>query len=257
MFTTADINGGSIDGTTVGASVVSTVRSSSFSVPSANYNGTSAGFVFEDTAGTRSGLVKESISAPVKLKQTGVGALGFINSSEMASATNGTTGYFAESIPIPLLDPSILSTSSQRFSFQIAHGFSRPPKTVNWYWEKVDQTNLDPGTAGPRPNIPIPATPVSSYATGDRVEIGRTNQGPDYPFNRTDPGQAIFSTWKDPDYVGIVMDMGSWDIIDRYWIGLWIISTKNNAPGAAGLVYNEIINEGYWRNWQLVVEAWE
>ena len=256
LFTTVDINGGTIDSTPIGSGVVSTVRSSSYSVPQANYNVTNGGFVFEDGFG-RAGFTKETVTTPVKLRQTGSGQRGFIKSSEMVSATNGTTGYFTDSIPIPAFDPAFGAGRDQRFDFQIAHGFSRPPKTVNWYWEKVSQTNLDPGGPGPRPNFPIPTTPVSSYTTGDRVEIGRTNQGQGYPTTRSTPGQATYSTWKDPLNVGIVMDMGFWDSLNTYWIGLWVIGTKTNTPGAAGLPYMEIINEGFWRNWQLVVEAWE
>lgn len=256
LFTTVDINGGTIDSTPIGSGVVSSVRGSSYSLPQANYSTYNGGFVFEDGAG-RAGFTKETLSTPVKLRQTGSGLRGFIKSSEMVSATNGTTGYFTDSIPIPVYDPAFGAGRDQRFDFQIAHGFSRPPKTVNWYWEKVNQTNLDPGGAGPRPNFPNPTTPVSSYTTGDRVEIGRTNQGQGYPTNRSSPGQATYSTWKDPLNVGIVMDMGFWDSLSTYWIGLWVIGTKTNNPGAAGLPYMEIINEGFWRNWQLVVEAWE
>tara|TARA_R110002096_G_scaffold245556_1_gene437805 strand:+ start:1229 stop:3115 length:1887 start_codon:yes stop_codon:yes gene_type:complete len=263
LFTTADINGGTIDNASIGTDVVSTVRGSEFSVPSANYHPVTGGFLWEENGANGAGFTKDTVALPVKLRQTGTGQRGFINSSEMVSAANGTTGYFTDTVTFPALGDLPSSRSTQVHSFQIAHGFSRPPKTVNWYFEKINQVLLVPPAATPGIGYPATAPWPSTYTTGDRVPIEGIFQlglsPPDYTNSK--PGTS--SSWKDPAYVGIAFFMGFFDISVNEWDQFIIIHAKNNIPRSTAPVpplgwdFYEPINWGFYRDWQLVVEAWE
>ena len=257
----AAITSGTINGATIGASNASTVRGTSYSVPQADYDIFNGGFVWEDGFG-RAGFTKELLSTPVKLRQTGSGQRGFINSSEMVSAANGTTGYFTDTVTFPALGDQPaggIGQSQQYHHFQIAHGFSRAPQVVNWYFEKVTQTNVSPGGAFLGNNLPSP--PVqSSYSNGDRVPLADVVEiGPSTPLPNGETGS--YSTWKNQVHIGIALQMGIWDV--NAWYNFLYIHRKNNLINTSAnsntLFYEvwEPINEGYWRDWQLVVEAWE
>tara|TARA_R110000868_G_scaffold410503_1_gene698704 strand:+ start:6940 stop:8685 length:1746 start_codon:yes stop_codon:yes gene_type:complete len=223
-LTTADINGGTIDGvainastvdgTAIGSSVVSTVRGSSYSVPSANYGLLTGGFVWEDTGATRAGFIKEGILSPVKMKQTGLGTAGFITSSEMVTSTpTNNTGYFR--------GEHVFSTDVQSVSVVLDHNLSSTPSRVEWSL------------------VANAASGTENYDVGDMVSLTSS-------WNTDDANGAMVTTWKNATEIGFNSN--------RYGArGIYVVDKTNPSAGNPPAAHSRVILS----NWKLVVEAWE
>ena len=144
-----DIDGGSVDAgnirnTSIGSLIgggASTVRGARFT-QDPSYYGSTNGYTFGDGT-VPAGLFMPSEGSVVKLKQSDAKGLGFVRTSVMDSATDGSTGYFIGDWTMPTgAVPVGLREGRWQVSFN--HGFASTPKTVNWYWERVTAVHYHP-----------------------------------------------------------------------------------------------------------------
>ena len=228
------VNAGSINNTSIGATGASTVRGGRFTQDPA-YHGTSHGYSFGDGT-VPSGLFKPSALSMVKLRQYEGGSVGFIKSSAMNSATDGSTGYFTDDWIMPATNSPVHWFWSILFS----HGFSDTPKTVNWYWERVTAPS------------PLHAT---DYPVGARVSVFQppfvesTSTISDVP--------PLVTMWKNSSEVGLNMRMNR--SIAGSWRNVWKIALNTDTIADAGewLIINSPLDSPQNRDWKMVVEAWE
>mgnify|MGYP003631817438 CR=1 FL=1 len=230
------VDAGSIKNTSIGVGTgASAVRGSRFTQDAAAYSSTFNGFTFGDTT-TPSGLLRPSVASVVKLRQLDGKPLGFIKSSEMDHATDGSTGYFTDD----WIMPSTNSPVHWFWSILFSHGFSDTPKTVNWYWERV--TAPDPLDA-------------YDYPVGARVSVYQV------PFVETQglitDIPPLVTMWKNSSKVGLNMRMNRF--ISGSYRNVWKIALNSDDYDAVGefLIINSPLTSPANRDWKLVVEAWE
>ena len=206
-LTTADINGGTIDATAIrtssiestsigglitGPGAVSSVRASTYAVPEVNYESNAGGYVWEDSLSGRAGFTKETVDAPVMLRQTGAGNRGFITSSEMVSATpTNNTGYFT--------GEHVFLTDVQSVSVVLTHNLSSTPSRVEWSLV----ANATSGT--------------ENYDVGDMVSLTSS-------WDTNDANGGMVTTWKNATEVGFNSN--------RYGVmGIFVVDKNNPSAG--------------------------
>lgn len=228
------VNAGSINNTSIGVTGASTVRGGRFTQDPSYYNAVSNGYTFGDGTAP-SGFLKPSALSVVKLRQSDGGSLGFIRSSEMIHAADGSTGYFTDDweMPAGTAPPS----SVYQYSINFNHGFSSTPKVVNWYWEKITAT---------------PPGDEYSYDTGDRISAVLSNRDP--LNNGYDEANA--SQWKNSTQVGFELIMNQWYPTLGHLERQWAVPSKF-ASATYPMIHINGGSQGQDRDWKLVVEAWE